>query len=288
MNAVLNDVHIFTPALVNEARFGYTRHNGSQVVLNADEGVAFARQNGIAVYPFPAQTFPQTLFSYSGSSTGGSTEFSTLGSGGPNLNIENLFEGADDLSWVKGKHSLKMGVDVRRDRFDTVYGGGETVYGSIFTSSTGAPNSGAPLADFLLGYPAQVTGTQLLDWARMRQLYFGTYVQDDWKVSSRAHDQHWTSIRTVYAARRCSGSRGSVQCSDRAVCGAGPERLFALHCGKPSFELRPTSRICLQPFQPMDIQRRGRAVLWSARTESVRHGVRGKPAERSHGDLARD
>ncbi len=36
---------------------------------------------------------------------------------------------------------------------------------------------------FLLGYPAQVTGTQLLDWARMRQLYFGTYIQDDWKVS---------------------------------------------------------------------------------------------------------
>ena len=50
----------------HEARFGYTRHNGSQVVLNADEGVAFARQNGIAVYPFPAQTFPQILFSYSG------------------------------------------------------------------------------------------------------------------------------------------------------------------------------------------------------------------------------
>ncbi len=72
VNAVLNDVHIFTPALVNEARFGYTRHNGSQVVLNADEGVAFARQNGIAVYPFPAQTFPQIQFSYSGSSTGGS------------------------------------------------------------------------------------------------------------------------------------------------------------------------------------------------------------------------
>jgi hypothetical protein len=183
VNAVLNDVQIFTPGLVNEARFGYTRHNGSQVVLNADEGVAFARQNGIAVYPFPAQTFPQILFSYSGSSTGGSTQFTNLGSGGPNLNIENLFEGADDLSWVKGKHSLKMGADVRRDRFDTVYGGGQTVFGSIFTSSTGAANSGAPLADFLLGYPAQLTGTQLLDWARMRQLYFGTYIQDDWKVS---------------------------------------------------------------------------------------------------------
>lgn len=185
VNTVLNDVHIFTPNLVNEARFGYTRHNGSLVVLNTAQGVSFANQNGIALYPFPAQTFPQILFSYSGSSTGGSQEFNSLGSGGPNLNIENLFEGADDLSWTKGNHSLKMGADVRRDRFDTVYGGGATVYGSIFTSSSTSPNSGAPLADFLLGDPAQLTGTQLLDWARMRSLYVGTYFQDDWKVSPR-------------------------------------------------------------------------------------------------------
>ena len=184
-NVVLNEVHLFTPTLVNEARFGYTRHNGSLVVLNAQDGVNFASANGIALYPFPVQTFPQILFSYSGSSTGGSQEFTALGPGGPNLNIENLFEGADDLSWIKGSHSFKMGADVRRDRFDTVYGGGATVYGSTFSSSSNAANSGAPLADFLLGDPTQVTGTQLLDWARLRSLYVGTYFQDDWKVSSK-------------------------------------------------------------------------------------------------------
>jgi hypothetical protein len=185
VNSILNDVHIFTPTLINEARFGYTRHNGSTLVRDTAAGVEFANKNGIALYPFPVQTFPQILFSYSGSSTGGSQQFDSLGSGGPQLNIENLFEGADDLSWVKGNHSLKMGADVRRRRFDTVYGGGATVYGSIFTSSSDAPNSGAPLADFLLGYPAQLTGTQLLDWARLRDLYFGTYIQDDWKVSPK-------------------------------------------------------------------------------------------------------
>ena len=105
--------------------------------------------------------------------------------GGPNLNIENLFEGADDLSWIKGSHSFKMGADVRRDRFDAVNGGPQTVFGSIFSSSSDSPNSGAPLADFLFGDPAQLTGTQTLDWARMRQLYFGTYFQDDWKVSAK-------------------------------------------------------------------------------------------------------
>lgn len=57
----------------------------------------------------------------------------------------------------KGSHSMKMGADVRRDRFDTIYGSGQTVFGSIFTFSSNSPNSGAPLADFLLGYPAQLT-----------------------------------------------------------------------------------------------------------------------------------
>src|SRR5262249_41806653 len=101
------------------------------------------------------------------------------------LNIENIFEGADDLSWIKGGHSLKMGADVRRKRFDTVYGGGQSVFGSIFTSSSDSKNSGAPLADFLFGYPAQLTGSQLLDWARLRDVYAGLYFQDDWKISQR-------------------------------------------------------------------------------------------------------
>jgi hypothetical protein len=185
INSILNDVHTFTPGLVNEARFGYSRHNGSLEVLNQQAGVDFANKNGIAMYPFPVQLFPQILFSYPGSATGGTQQFTSLGSGGPNLNIENLFHGADDLSWTKGSHTMKMGVDVRRDRFDTIYGGGQTVFGSIFSASSNAPNSGAPLADFLLGYPAQLTGSQLLDWARLRSLYVGSYFQDDWKVTSR-------------------------------------------------------------------------------------------------------
>ena len=184
VSSVLNDIQVISPNVVNEARFGYTRHNGSQVVLNAAQGVGFANQNGIALYPFPAQTFPQYVFAYSGLASG-SQEFNAIGSGGPNLNVENTFHATDDLTWNKGNHSLKFGADVRRYRFDTIFGGGQTIFGSIFSSSSNDPNSGAPLADFLLGDAAQVTGTQLLDWARLRELYFGTYVQDDWKMSSR-------------------------------------------------------------------------------------------------------
>src|SRR5260370_14281415 len=128
--------------------------------------------------------FPNIVFWPSGL-TSGSMQFTGLGSGGPNLNIENTFHSSDNLTWTRGRHSFKMGGDVRRRRFDILFGGGQTVYGSIFTSSSNDVGSGAPLADFLFGYPAQVTGTQLPDWARLRDLYAGGYFQDDWKISSR-------------------------------------------------------------------------------------------------------
>lgn len=185
VNSTLNDVNVFTPNLVNEVRFGYTRHNGNIQALDQSQGVSFASQNGIALYPFPVQTFPDYLFSDSGASTGGTNEFTGIGAATPNLNIENIFEGADDLSWNKGSHTLKMGGDVRRDRFNTIYGGGQTVFGPTFSSSSNSPNSGAPLADFLLGDPSELTGTQLLNWAQERDLYMGVYFQDDWKVNSK-------------------------------------------------------------------------------------------------------
>jgi hypothetical protein len=181
---IVDDTHVFSPNVVNEARGGYTRHNGSFEVAGTEEGLAFANKNGIAVYPFPILAFPNLVFSPSGLASG-STSFTGLGSGGPNLNVENTFQVSDNLTWNKGSHSLKMGADLRRRRFDVNFGGGQTIFGSIFSSSSNDPGSGSPLADFLLGYPAQLTGTQLPDWARMRDVYSGAYFQDDWKLSSK-------------------------------------------------------------------------------------------------------
>jgi hypothetical protein len=184
VHATINDTHVFSTNVVNEVRIGYSRHNGSFKLIGQDEGYQFATQNNIAVYPFPVLTFPNIVFSPSGL-TSGSNTYTALGSGGPNLNIENNYQVSDDLTWKRGNHSFKTGADVRRRQFDVNFGGGQTVFGSIFSSSSDEAGSGHPLADFLLGYPSQVTGTQLLDWARMRDIYAGAYFQDDWRVNSK-------------------------------------------------------------------------------------------------------
>ncbi len=181
-----NDTHIFRPTVVNEFRAGYTRHNGS-IIGNAVRGVEFARSAGLALFPFPLLGFPQIQFFFSGQGTG-STQFDPWGGGDSNLNFENRFHVADSLSVTHGKHTFKMGADVRRMRFETLKGTpfhGQYVFGSIFTTSSDAPGSGAPIADYLLGYPSLLQGTQMLDWGRQRETYFGTYFQDDWKVTPR-------------------------------------------------------------------------------------------------------
>lgn len=181
---VLSDVHIFTPSLVNEFRFGYVRHNGSINGVGQD-GVGFAQEHNMALFPAPVLGFPNIAFNYSGQLSG-TSEFTSWGGGDPNLNIENRFQWSDNLSWTRGKHAFKFGVDLRRDRFDMVKGTpffGQEIYGATFTSSSDSPGSGLPLADFLLGYPSFIQGTPMLDWGRQRSIYFGGFVQDDWKVT---------------------------------------------------------------------------------------------------------
>lgn len=184
--AVVSYIHIFTPTLVNEARFGFVRHNGSSFG-NTGEGRAFAQAQHLASLPSPLPGFPGITFIYAGT-VSGSAEFSGWGGGDPNLNVENRFQWAENLSWTHGRHTVKVGADIRRDRFDTLRGGaGSFVFASTFTSSSNAPGSGLPYADFLYGYPTTEASnvTSMLDWGRQRSIYGGGFVQDDWKVTSR-------------------------------------------------------------------------------------------------------
>jgi hypothetical protein len=183
VNAAIGDTHIFSPAVVNEFRAGYTRQNGS-FAGRGPEGADFARQNRITLFPFPVQSFPSLAFNFSGL-INTQSQFSSLGGGDPNFNIENTYQLSDSISITKGNHAFKAGVDARNYRYDAIRGGGQFIFGSIFSSSSNVPGSGAPLADFLMGFPSATQGTQLLDWSRQRDTYIGSFFQDDWKVTRR-------------------------------------------------------------------------------------------------------
>ena len=151
------------------------------------QGFGFAQKNNMALFPAPQLGFPSIAFNYSGQLSG-TAEFTGWGGGDSNLNIENRFQWSDSLSWTHGNHALKFGVDLRRERFDTLKGTpfyGQEIYGATFTSSSNSSGSGLPFADFLLGDPSFIQGTPMLDWGRQRAIYFGGFVQDDWKLNKR-------------------------------------------------------------------------------------------------------
>jgi hypothetical protein len=158
--------HVFSEALLNDFRVGYTR----QLNINVPPVAASKnlQQEAGVPDPLPYNLLP-TVFFNSDSST---PTFSSLPSilAGGNGQIQQQFQFVDNLSWTKGRHILKFGADIRRRRWDTTgitASGAATIeftggFSSQLTYSPSNPNSlpggylpvqgtGSPLADLLLG-----------------------------------------------------------------------------------------------------------------------------------------
>jgi hypothetical protein len=90
----LSEYHNFTPNLINEARLGYNRFSQYYVVGN---------------YTFPGlDAFPNlTMYDMGGYYIGPD-------SNAPQTTVQNLYQFTDNISWVKGKHSMKFGFDGRK------------------------------------------------------------------------------------------------------------------------------------------------------------------------------
>ena len=95
---------------------------------------------------------------------------------------------ADSLTWLKGRHTVKMGLDWRWERLNVIQPPSPTgsfVFGTVGSDLPGAPNTGSPFASFLLGqvqtFSIDIQQSQIQERAHFQE-YF---VQDDWKVSDR-------------------------------------------------------------------------------------------------------
>jgi hypothetical protein len=95
--------------------------------------------------------------------------------------VGNSFMWADNLTWIKGNHSLKFGADVRRSRFDqTLYF--ETSGNFTFNSSTSnAIHSSDNYPGYLLGLAdSYAQGSAQRENVRNTGVYL--FAQDSWKL----------------------------------------------------------------------------------------------------------
>jgi Carboxypeptidase regulatory-like domain len=175
-------IYTFTPSLLNEFRFGFTNEtNGIRNELNGAPYTAAAGFQPIGpTYPVSGITviyFP-----------GGLT---TLEAGNINQTSQShLFQYTDNLTWSKGKHTLKYGADIRTLESITTLGdyGINNVTAFVFTGNvTGAllPDpTPAQYADVMAGTPVETQYFTLVPRNDGKSVYYGFYAQDQWQALS--------------------------------------------------------------------------------------------------------
>lgn len=166
--AGINEIHVFSPSLVNEFRVGYTRLRAT-LQQQQDAGGAFTFQNTPTSIP---SLFLTVAFA-------GYT--STFGNGAisdRNFSLEDSWDFSDNLSYSRGRHQLQAGFELIRAHFwNTVNLNAFFVYVDGLSPQFGF--TGAGFADFLLGVPFEgltFQGTGKADMVE-RSVYAG-YLQD--------------------------------------------------------------------------------------------------------------
>ena len=183
-----DDVHTFTPTFLMNSRLNWTRF----VEPTRNFSLGFDSTTlGLPAYlsaAAPRKILPKISFS-------SSTSFTNLGDTGGVEFPFDTFQIFETFTKLKGKHTLKFGMDLRQIReSQTSFGfsNGTFVFGTNPTGNawTNGPldNSasspiGQDLAAFLLGLP--ISGQFDLNASRTnKNHYYGFFLQDDFRVRS--------------------------------------------------------------------------------------------------------
>jgi hypothetical protein len=187
----------FSPTIVNEARFGYSHFFNSLGLLSAYTnnvvdtiGIPGLKGGAPSTWGIPDMAFSQGP---KGTTPAIWQEIGDIGGDGPYVVTDPTWQIVDNLSWVKGKHSLRFGFEYNRQTFNQL--GNQFSRGQFFAQpistaletknpSTGVVtlSGGDSLADFLLGNLSQATVAVAVanaNYVRNVQAY---YVDDTYRV----------------------------------------------------------------------------------------------------------
>jgi len=182
---------------VNEARFGFNRM--TQDIINGDSSVPASKYglNTGITNPLGLPTINIGVFAELG------TSFPRPAFNGPSP----LYDGLDNVSYVRGKHTFKFGFELARIHADAggyAFGRGQFSFsggGIPATAAAGAPfypqflcpppnpngnSCSTALEDFLAGYPAfPVLQLQGNPERHLQQWSYAGFFQDDWRLTPR-------------------------------------------------------------------------------------------------------
>jgi hypothetical protein len=156
-NGQLSYIHTFSPTVLNELRLGYTLNIALGDVSVATPGVPDIRFDdgsmGFGSYAGYPQTFHENIYTYS-----------------------------DMVSIAHGKHSLKIGVDFRRNIENSQFDVARSSYYFADPMYFAADSPETQTAGVDPGILTNQTAHLASNFRHWRNLEMGAYFQDDWKV----------------------------------------------------------------------------------------------------------
>ncbi len=175
--ARVSDNYVFTPTLVNQFLFGFSRRFRGEVSNSLGLGYPVKiGLTGVQNTTFPCMTFANT--SYNELNNCGDSQFA-----------DNVYQISDGVSWVKGKHSAKFGVEISLLQFNVrrlTQSSGEFDFYPTETSSTGTASGvgGDPVASSDFGL-SDTTTLNYGSFSGVRYKDFALYAQDSYRYNSR-------------------------------------------------------------------------------------------------------
>ena len=174
--ARVSDNYVFSPTLVNQALFGFSRRFRGEVSNSLGQG--YPEQIGLT--GVNNTTFPCIKW--------GDTSYQVNNCGDSQF-ADNVYQINDAVSWIKGKHSFKFGGEIRMLQFNVrrlTQGSGEFDFAAAQTSSTGTASGvgGNSVASSLFGL-SDTTTLNYGNFSGVRYKDFAMYAQDSYKFNSR-------------------------------------------------------------------------------------------------------
>jgi len=176
-----NYQHTFSANVLNETRVGDTRRTvrrtAAQLPSAAGTALAIPGIPSNAQFPNTMPTFAPSGYQQMGSPMNTASNFNT-----------SVTEIADSLTWLKGRHAMKIGLDWRWERLNVIqppWPTGAFTFSTVGSDLPGVANTGNAFASFLLGqvqtFAIDLQQSEIQERARFQE-YF---IQDDWRVSDR-------------------------------------------------------------------------------------------------------
>lgn len=177
-NFVLAHNHIFSPSLINSLKLGWNRiFTDREAPVRENLNAAIGLKGVNTSLPGSAN------FAFTG------TAYVTLGAGlfSPNYSDSQTRQLINDLTWIRGRHSVKLGINFswfQGYESNATWAVGNFEFDGRFTRNTRSGKEGDEAADFLLGLPYKSQYSNVA-YVNQRSPSYDAYLQDEWRVTPR-------------------------------------------------------------------------------------------------------